>query len=411
MKPVLVMQLARFGDLLQTKRLAAGLTQSGRPVHLLVDASLAGLARLVYPRATVHTVAAHSRPDLAALQESVRELAEIDFRRVYNLNYSGLSAALTTAFDPETVRGHRLEQGQFKRDPWAAMAFRWTRRRRQAGVNLADFWAGYALPLAEAATVNPAAEPKGGGLGVALAGRDPRRSPPPRVLAGVIQTLLPTLGAARVTLLGTAAERPAAKELTALLPERVARLVTDLTGRTNLEQLVDTVAGLDRLLTPDTGIMHLAAHLGVPVTALFLSNAWCHETGPYGLGHTVWQATLDCAPCLESAPCLSGVACLDPFASREFLRLATGKAGVEPPAGLTGYRTGFDALGACCEPFCGPDPGRAGRLALRAFASRCLGLDPGQDGDGYHPAPALAEDMVADPDFMLPKHQALLETL
>ncbi|WP_243367960.1 glycosyltransferase family 9 protein [Fundidesulfovibrio soli] len=407
MKPVLVMQLARFGDLLQTKRLVAGLEQAGRPVHLLVDSSLAGLARLVYPRAVVHAVAAHSRPDLAALRESVRELGEAGFRRVYNLNYSGLSAALTTAFDPETVRGHRLEQGQPQRDPWAGMAFRWTRRRRQAGVNLADFWAGYALPLADASSVNPVAEPKGGGLGVALAGRDPRRSPPPRVLAGVIQALLPTLGAVRVTLLGTASERLAAKELTSLLPERVAQSVTDLTGRTSLEQLVDTVAGLDRLLTPDTGIMHLAAHLGVPVTGLFLSNAWCHETGPYGLGHTVWQATLDCAPCLEAAPCPNEVACLDPFASREFLRLATGKAGVEPPAGLTGYATGFDALGVCCEPFCGPDPGRAERLALRAFAARSLGIG----GDGYDPAPGLVEDMVADPDFMLPKHQALLETL
>ena len=36
---------------------------------------------------------------------------------------------------------------------------------------------------------------------------------------------------------------------------------------------------LDVLLTPDTGIMHLAAHLGVPVFAFFLSSAWCHETG------------------------------------------------------------------------------------------------------------------------------------
>jgi len=407
MNPVLVMQLARFGDLLQTKRLVAGLEQAGSRVHLLVDASLAGLARLVYPRAQVHAVAVHTRPDLSAVAGTMRELEAIPFRRVYNLNYSGLSAALSTGFDPETVRGHRLHRGQVQRDPWAAMAFRWTRRRRFAGVNLADFWAGYAPPLAEAASVNPVARPRGGGLGVALAGRDPRRTPPPRVLAGVIQALLPTLGTARVTLLGTAAERLAAKELTSLLPERVAQAVTDLTGRTSLEELADAVAALDGLLTPDTGIMHLAAHLGVPVTALFLSNAWCHETGPYGEGHTVWQSTLDCAPCLESAPCPHGVACLEPFASREFLRLVSGKSGVEPPAGLSGFRTGFDALGAACVPFQGEDPGREERLALRAFAARCLGLG----GDAYAPDADLAEALVPDPDFMLPKHQALLEIL
>lgn len=406
MKPVLVMQLARFGDLIQTKRLVAGLAASGREVHLLLDASLASLAGLVYPGATVHTLNAHFPPDPATLRKTLADLADLDFHRVYNLNFAGMSLAVSALFDQAAVRGHKLVSGQPLRDPWAAMAFRWTKDRRLGSINLADFWAGFSLPLAPAETVNPEARPRGGGLGVAMAGRHARRSLPPEVLAPVVQALLPLTNAPRILLFGTASERPAARELLNRLPARVASMAEDLTGRTGWEELTDRVAGLDRVLTPDTGVMHLAAHLGVPVTATFLSSAWCHETGPYGLGHTVWQAALDCAPCLEAAPCPHKLACLDAFRRREFLRLLGGKAQGDPPPGLIGFRTGFDALGVTCTAFAGHDPGLAERSRVRAFLARHLGLAAGQSVPA---APDLAQWLEEDPDFMLEKPQALLE--
>jgi len=183
MKPVLVMQLARFGDLLQTKRLVLGLRASGREVHLLVDASLAVLARLVYPDVQLHTLNAHSPPDPTALRRTLAELAAIGFQRVYNLNFAGLSLAVSTLFDAEIVRGHKLASGQALRDPWAAMAFRWTKNRRLGALNLADFWAGFAQPMAPAQQVHPESSPKGGAWGwpwpgVMPGGRFPRRSWP-----------------------------------------------------------------------------------------------------------------------------------------------------------------------------------------------------------------------------------------
>lgn len=408
MKPVLVMQLARFGDLIQSKRLMLGLEASGRPVHLLVDASLEALARMVYPFARVHALQAHSRPDPARLLGCLKELAGAGFHRVYNLNFSGMNLAAASLFDPALVRGYSLDKGQILRDPWAATAFRWSRRRRLGALNLVDFWAGFAQPMVPPQAVNPDAAPRGGGLGVVMAGRNSRRSLPPDVLAAIVPTLLPGLGKAQIFLLGTAGERAAARELASLLPARAAGLVCDLTGRTDWRELADTVAGLDRVLTPDTGIMHLAAHFGVPVTAAFLSSAWCHETGPYGRGHTVWQAMGECVPCLEAEPCPCGLACLEPFRSRAFLRWVSGTAKGDPVPGLTGYDTGFDELGVVCRPFAGPDPELAERARVRGFLARRLGVEAGQRDA---PAPDLAESLVEDPDFMLDKPQALLEPL
>lgn len=398
MHAVLVIQLARFGDLLQTKRLIGSLAAPGRRVHLVVDTSLEALARLVYPDVIVHSLPVHSKPDPIALRQSLGELEAIAFHEVYNLNFAGLSLSLTSMFDPATVRGYRLEAGQLHKDPWQAMAFRWTRDRRRGGLNLVDFWAAFTRPMLLPQAVNPVAVPKGGGLGVVLAGRNARRSLPIDVLAAIIPAALSKVTVPRVYLLGTEAERPAAKALLGRFKAAMLETVVDLTGRTNWSGLIETLSGLDRLLTPDTGAMHLAAHLGTPVSAFFLSSAWCHETGPYGQGHTIWQSAPDCAPCLEAAPCPCATACLTPFQTREMLRLLTGKGMSEPPADLIGYETGFDMLGVINRPIAGTDSGLAGRMRFRAFLARHLGLENSQD---TAPAPDLAEQLVADPDFML----------
>lgn len=53
---------------------------------------------------------------------------------------------------------------------------------------------------------------------------------------------------------------------------------------------------LDALVTTDSGPMHLAAALGVPVVALF-GPTNPSRTGPYGVRHRVICAGVDCRPC------------------------------------------------------------------------------------------------------------------
>ncbi len=381
MRRFLVIQLARFGDLVQSKRLVRSLAASGNTeVHLCIDGSLADLARLVYPEAAVHAIVAHgagaplSMPEvLGRNRRAFATLAALSFDEVYNLNYSGLSFALSRLFPSESVRGYVSDAGQDLKDPWTALAFRWMRRRETAAVNLADFWAHLASKPLRPDEVNPPAMPRGGGLGVVLAGRNQRRSLPPRVLAEVAQAVAALRGFSRLVLLGGKAELPMAKEVLAALRPAMAERTESLCGRTGWRELIEAVAGLDLLLTPDTGSMHLAAHLGTPVMAFFLSSAWCPETGPYGLGHTVWQAVPPCAPCLEAAPCDLGLTCLSPFAGPEFLRLLSGKGTGEGLA-VAGLRSALDTLGTTWEPCHGDLPFAAEQARFRRFLMRHLGL-------------------------------------
>ncbi len=421
MAAFLVIQAARFGDLVQTKRLLLGLAERGE-VHLALDAGLAPLARLLLPFAELHELAVHGRPEALALARNAGVLARwrgMHFDAVYNCNFSGATAAMCRVFDPAQVYGYRPEAGGVTRSPWARLGFRLSERRALATLNLVDFWAHFADQPMAPHRVNPVAAPGGQGLGVVLAGRESRRSLPVPVLAEVVRTAFGAMGGPRVRLLGSKAEQPAARQLLRHLPGKMLDRVEDCSGKTDWPALVDAVSGLDALITPDTGIMHLAAHLGAPVLAFFLSSAWLHETGPYGEGHYVWQTARSCGPCLETAPCPYDVACGQPLAQVELLRsiaavlarvtsalpAAAAQAESWPPlpAGLQLWRTGMDALGALPLPLAGDDPHARERRYVRDFLAARLHLP--MPGDSAAPAPQasnLDEWLYNDADWMLP---------
>ncbi len=71
-----------------------------------------------------------------------------------------------------------------------------------------------------------------------------------------------------------------------------------LAGTTSLKTLAALYDHIDFLVSTDTGPMHLAAAVGSPVIALFGPTApW--RTGPFGNGHEVIRADLDCSPCFK----------------------------------------------------------------------------------------------------------------
>jgi len=67
-------------------------------------------------------------------------------------------------------------------------------------------------------------------------------------------------------------------------------------GRTTLDQLINELRECRLLLTNDTGTMHLAALLGVPVVAIFGSTE-PRLTGPLGNHHIILRHHVECSPC------------------------------------------------------------------------------------------------------------------
>ena len=127
---------------------------------------------------------------------------------------------------------------------------------------------------------------------------------------------------ARVVMVGSRAEEPLrARASAAAGAELPAALSLDL----RLSAAV--LAGLDLLVTNDTGPMHMAVAVGTPVVAVF-GPTLASEYGPRGQRHRVFQMPRTCDPCLQrQCPRPTCLEALGPepvlAAAREILRSPT----------------------------------------------------------------------------------------
>jgi heptosyltransferase-2 len=97
---------------------------------------------------------------------------------------------------------------------------------------------------------------------------------------------------ASIAIVGGPGERPLADAVAARMQARPRMLC----GETTLPELAGVLSHLKTLVTNDSGPMHLAAALGVPVVAIFGPTDW-RETAPVGEGHRLVREPVHCSPC------------------------------------------------------------------------------------------------------------------
>ena len=93
-------------------------------------------------------------------------------------------------------------------------------------------------------------------------------------------------------LYGTARDAAAGEQIAAALGDHCVNRI----GKTTLGQLIDELRECRLLLTNDTGTMHLAALLDVPVVAIFGSTE-PRLTGPLGNDQIILRHHVECSPC------------------------------------------------------------------------------------------------------------------
>lgn len=128
--------------------------------------------------------------------------------------------------------------------------------------------------------------------------RPSRRMPLP-ALAEALRRVLTARPDVRLAITGSAEEAPLAAELLSLIGEPAANRAVDLSGQTTLPALVALVDAADVVLSPDTGVMHLARARGRPLAAL-LGPGNPRRWGPYPQGDApaiALRHEVPCAPC------------------------------------------------------------------------------------------------------------------
>lgn len=327
---VLIINLTRFGDLIQTQPVITGYVESGHRVGLVCLENFASAATMldgvaeVFPFPGAGLLSKLDEDWRIAVRDAVEFKAEVlstfSPDRTINLTPSVSSRLLAYDLSPESgdVAGFTMDRFGFNADTstWAAFLQLAGGNRGSSPFNICDIFRraaglrdeGNSLVLAapDEASLEAAGNmlepqtPSGAAGYVALqmgASEDRRRWPVEYFVrtAEMIwarDSLVPVL-------LGTKNE--------AHLGERFRSMtncpVIDCIGRTSLTELGGVLCQCSALLTNDTGTMHLAAGLGVPVCGVFLATAQPGDTGPYRAGNICLEPDMDCHPCEFGKPC------------------------------------------------------------------------------------------------------------
>jgi ADP-heptose:LPS heptosyltransferase len=329
---ILIVNLTRFGDLLQTSPAITDLKSLYPEARLTLVAErnfadvcegipgIDEVYRLDFDRLGRLLLEGGERILEAhgIVRETALDLRERRFDLALNFSSSRMSAVLLGLLQVPDVRGWCMTDDGFRaiRHPWARLFATSCLNRRFAPFNLVDSYrsmAGgrrgarrllYDVPETARCSAREVLASAGIGAGervVALqlgASRDVRRWPVAS-FAELARRL--SSDGMRVVLVGGPGERAIAAEVAG----RLERPVLDLCGRTSIAELGALLERADLVVSGDTGPMHMAAAVGTPVVALFFGPALPFDTGPYGEDHVMLHAAVACAPCEHSVTCLN----------------------------------------------------------------------------------------------------------
>lgn len=122
----------------------------------------------------------------------------------------------------------------------------------------------------------------------------------------------------QVWILGAQKDHAAAADIAGKRPH-----VHNLAGRTQLGDAVDLLALADAAVTNDSGLMHVAAALDLPLVAIYGSSSPEH-TPPLSKRVAITSLRLECAPCFKRVCPLGHTRCLQDIAPAQVLAALDG---------------------------------------------------------------------------------------
>jgi heptosyltransferase-2 len=101
-----------------------------------------------------------------------------------------------------------------------------------------------------------------------------------------------------IALFGSAKDQIVTNEIIQLVATEKREKIIDLAGKTQLAEAVDLLAAMELVVSNDSGLMHIAAAVDIPVVALYGSTS-PGFTPPLAKAVEIIQNNIACSPCFQ----------------------------------------------------------------------------------------------------------------
>ncbi len=335
MKNILVVQLARLGDFLQTLPLLRRLGAEHR-ITLLLSFDPGDTLRkevdelLVVDPASLARATAQPRLFLKRLRSSLNlRMDQLDGRwdEAICLNDDKAAIALARLLVKGPVHGMGAAF-----NPYGAWLTTLSTARHSNQLHLCEIMHATSQLLPE--PPEAAADVSLGDIIIHPGSGSEARQLPVEFWGSLCSELLRRCSDCRVLFTGSPSEEALIKAIFAQMPDTAQAV--NLCGGMHLDELIALMDDARLVIAQDTGVLHLAAARRRPVLGLYHGSAWFAETGPWLHGARVIQSLFDCGPCLEGRPDCDDFACRQVFKADQVAACALG------------YPQGYRKLEAAC---------------------------------------------------------------
>ena len=327
---VLIINLTRMGDILQSSPLVWGLKQkySDCKVHYLADRSFAailsnmkGIDKIInFDIREVLKRVVSNRDNLVDnfnyFSQIAEDLQKEEYDLVINLTHTDESKALTYVAQGKKVAGITMDKRGYRiiKHPWENYFYTSNLNQGLNRINLVDIYLRLGDVLetprklfftpSETATIKcdqlfslydlKKKEYYCIQLGASVDNKRYRAED----FAETANILYEKHGLIPV-FVGTEKELPLYEQAAHFLKYEQVNLM----GKTSIDTLGEILSRSNFLLTNDTGTMHIASGVGIPIICIALATAYSHETASYAEGNIVIEAEIPCTPCSHHVQC------------------------------------------------------------------------------------------------------------
>ncbi len=319
MKKIAVLNIMRFGDLIQSigllERIKAEYPDC--ELHLIVNNGFLGALEIIKFVDKIHVLEYTKIANLLGsshlgsillykdLFKFIKQLRDINFDLLINITPSDIAGLISTLINPKRIEGNYIDRNGCRviNNPGTLFyLFLAGNVKTSSFINLVDAFtkAGGFTPSRYRPFIPFQVWEKGKAplVAVHIGASTPKKCIDPETWGEAASIIHKTTGA-EIYLLGVTSEIPLAERFLKVYRGPLKNLV----GKISVKELAEVIGNCQVLLCHDTGPMQVAWAVGTKVVSLFLGPVSPFGTGPYGPGHLVLQPSMPCYPCSHQFQC------------------------------------------------------------------------------------------------------------